>query len=159
MIDTHCHIDFDEFDEDREEVIARAKDKLSAVINSGYGLESNEKALRLSKEYEGFVYPTFGFHPVSSQNSPQEEIDGAHKQMIEHLDEILAIGEVGMDFFYCTDKTLRARQQEIFTGFMELANEYEKPLLIHGRDCEKKIFNLLKSYEDIPKVIFHKRFS
>ena len=42
MIDTHCHIDFDEFDEDREEVIARAKDKLSAVINSGYGLESNE---------------------------------------------------------------------------------------------------------------------
>lgn len=155
MIDTHCHIDFDEFDADREDVIARAKGKLNAVINSGYGLESNAKALALSKEYEGFVYPTFGFHPVSSQNSPQEEIDAAHKQMIEHLDEILAVGEVGMDFFYCTDKTLRARQQEIFTGFIEIANEYKKPLLIHGRDCEKKIFNLLKGYDDIPKVIYH----
>ena len=103
MIDTHCHIDFNEFDADREDVISRAKEKLNAVINSGYGLESNEKALMLSKEYGGFVYPTFGFHPVSSQNFPQEEIDAAHKQMIEHLDEILAIGEVGMDFFYCTD--------------------------------------------------------
>ena len=71
MIDTHCHIDFDEFDEDRKDVIARAKEKLNAVINSGYGLESNAKALALSKEYEGFVYPTFGFHPVSSQNSPK----------------------------------------------------------------------------------------
>ena len=155
MIDTHCHIDFDEFDEDRDKVISRAKEKLNAVINSGYGLESNAKALALSKEYEGFVYPTFGFHPVSSQNSPQEEIDAAHNQMIEHLDEILAVGEVGMDFFYCTDKTMRARQQEIFTGFIELANEYEKPLLIHGRDCEKKIFNLLKDYDGIPKVIYH----
>ena len=155
MIDTHCHIDFDEFDEDRDKVISRAKEKLNAVINSGYGLESNAKALALSKEYEGFVYPTFGFHPVSSQNSPQEEIDAAHKQMIEHLDEILAVGEVGMDFFYCTDKALRARQQEIFTGFIEIANEYKKPLLIHGRDCEKKIFNLLKDYDDIPKVIYH----
>ena len=59
MIDTHCHIDFDEFEEDRDDVIARAKEKLSAVINSGYGLESNAKALALSKEYEGFVYPRF----------------------------------------------------------------------------------------------------
>ena len=55
MIDTHCHIDFDEFDEDRDNVISRAKEKLNAVINSGYGLESNAKALALSKEYEGFV--------------------------------------------------------------------------------------------------------
>ena len=52
MIDTHCHIDFDEFDEDRKDVMARAKEKLNAVINSGYGLESNAKALALSKEYE-----------------------------------------------------------------------------------------------------------
>lgn len=155
MIDTHCHIDFDEFDSDREEVISRAREKLNAIVNSGYGLESNEKALALSKKYEGFVYPTFGFHPVSSQNSPQEEIDAAHKQMINHLDEILAVGEVGMDFFYCTDKAMRLRQQEIFMGFVELANEYKKPLLIHGRDCERKIFNLIQDYDDIPKVIFH----
>ncbi|WP_297982035.1 TatD family hydrolase [uncultured Methanobrevibacter sp.] len=155
MIDTHCHIDFDEFDSDREEVISRAREKLNAIVNSGYGLESNEKALALSKKYEGFVYPTFGFHPVSSQNSPQEEIDAAHKQMIDHLDEILAVGEVGMDFFYCTDKAMRLRPQEIFMGFVEIANEYKKPLLIHGRDCERKIFNLIQDYDDIPKVIFH----
>ena len=66
MIDTHCHIDFEEFDSDRDELIKRAKDKLNAVINSGYSVESNQKALELSQEYKDFVYPTFGFHPVSS---------------------------------------------------------------------------------------------
>lgn len=155
MIDTHCHIDFEEFDEDREELIKRAQDKLNAVINSGYSVESNNKVLELSKEYKDFIYPTFGFHPVSSQNSPEEEISAAHNQIITHLDDILAVGEVGMDFYYCTDKALRARQQEIFMGFVEIANEYKVPLLIHGRDCERKIFNLLNDYDDIPKVIFH----
>lgn len=155
MIDTHCHIDFEEFDSDRDELIKRAKDKLNAVINSGYSVESNQKALELSQEYKDFVYPTFGFHPVSSQNSTEEEIKAAHEQVISHLDDILAVGEVGMDFYYCTDKALRKRQQEIFTGFIEIANEYHVPLLIHGRDCERKIFNLLNDYDGIPKVIFH----
>jgi len=155
MIDTHCHIDFEEFDSDREELIKRSKEKLNAVINSGYSVESNQKVLELSQEYKDFVYPTFGFHPVSSQNSTEEEIKEAHNQIINHLDDILAVGEVGMDFYYCTDKALRARQQEIFTGFMDIANEYQVPLVIHGRDCERKIFNLLDDYDDIPKVIFH----
>ncbi|MBQ6813812.1 MAG: TatD family hydrolase [Methanobrevibacter sp.] len=155
MIDTHCHIDFEEFDKDRNDVIERAKGKLNAVINSGYSIESNQKVLELSQEYKDFVYPTFGFHPVSSQKSTEEEINAAHKQFVENLDNILAVGEVGMDFYYCTDKAMRKRQQEIFLGFVEIANDNQVPLLIHGRDCERKIFNLLSDYKDIPKVIFH----
>ena len=72
MIDTHCHIDFKDFDSDREDVINRAKDKLDLVIASGFDMKSNQNVLELSKTYEGFIYPTFGFHPVSSQNSPDE---------------------------------------------------------------------------------------
>jgi len=155
MIDTHCHVDFEEYDADREKVIERAKDKLSAFIDSGISLETNERVLNLSKKYEGFIYPSFGFHPVSSQDSTDEEVAEAQKHLISHLDDIVAIGEVGMDFFYCKDKTLRNRQKEIFLSFVNLANEYEVPLLIHGRDCERKIFNILEDYDDIPRVIFH----
>ena len=72
MIDTHCHIDFEDFDKDREEVINRAKDKLDCIVASGFSNDSNREVLKLSKEYEGFIYPTFGFHPVSSQNSTEE---------------------------------------------------------------------------------------
>ncbi len=155
MIDTHCHVNFEDYDEDRGELIERAKSKLTAFIDSGFGYQSNIKSLELSREYPGFVYSTFGYHPVSSQNFPDSELQKVKEQLISHLDEIVAIGEVGMDFYYCTDKALRERQREIFLNFVELADEYKKPLVIHGRDAEKKIFNILKDYDDIPKVVFH----
>lgn len=155
MIDTHCHIDFEDFDNDRDEVIKRAKDKLEYIIASGYNLESNEAVLKLSKEHEGFIYPTFGFHPVSSQNSTDEELKQAQEHLINNLSDIVAIGEVGMDYYYVTDKTLRERQQEIFRSFLDIANEYKVPIVMHVRDCEKKAVNIIPEYEDIPYFVFH----
>ena len=155
MIDTHCHIDFEDFDDDREEVIKRAKDKLDCIVASGYSNDSNKKVLELSRDYEGFIYPTFGFHPVSSQNSTNEELEEAHKLLIDNLDHIVAVGEVGMDYYYVTDKALRERQREIFTSFLEIANEYEVPIVMHVRDCEKKAVNIIQDYSDIPYFIFH----
>lgn len=155
MIDTHCHIDFEDFDEDRKEVIARAKDKLDFVVASGFSQKSNQNVLELSKEYEGFIYPTFGFHPVSSQNSTDDELKETQDHVIDNLSNIVAIGEVGMDYYYVTDKTLRERQQEIFTSFLELANEYKTPIVMHVRDCEKKAVNIIEPYDDIPYFVFH----
>ena len=155
MIDTHCHIDFEEFDDDREDVIKRAKDKLDHVIVSGYSNESNMKVLQLSKDYEGFIYPTFGFHPVSSQNATEEDLKIAHENIRNNLNSILAVGEVGMDYYYVTDKALRERQQEIFKSFLELANEYRVPIVMHVRDCEKKAVNIIEDYDDIPYFVFH----
>ncbi len=155
MIDTHCHIDFEDFDHDREDVIARAKDKLNHVIVSGYSNDSNMDVLKLSKDYEGFIYPTFGFHPVSSQNAAQEDIEIAHDNIRRHLDDIVAIGEVGMDYYYVTDKTLRERQQEIFRSFLKLADEYKVPIVMHVRDCEKKAVNIIEDYDNIPYFVFH----
>jgi len=155
MIDTHCHMDFKPFNEDRKETIKRATEKLTAIINSGTSLEGNKEVLKLSEEYSNFLYPTFGFHPVSSGQISDENLNLAIDYMKEHIDDILAIGEVGMDYFYVKDKQERARQREIFTKFVELANEYEVPLLIHARDCEKKAFNIVQEYDNIPRVIFH----
>ena len=155
MIDTHCHIDFKDFDSDREEVIKRAKDKLDYIVASGFDKASNQNVLELSKEYEGFIYPTFGFHPVSSQNSTDEELKDAQEHLINNLSDIVAVGEVGMDYFYVTDKALRERQQEIFTSFLNLANEYKTPIVMHVRDCEKKAVNIIQDYEDIPYFVFH----
>ncbi len=155
MIDTHCHIDFEEYDKDRGEVIKRAEDKLDAVIVSGIGYESNKGVLDLCEEYKNFIYPSFGFHPVSSQNCSEEELKLSHSHLIENINNIVAIGEVGMDYFYVKDKALRERQKEIFLSFIEIANEYKVPLLMHVRDCEKKALNIVLEYDDIPYVIFH----
>lgn len=155
MIDTHCHIDFEDFDKDREEVIKRAQDKLDCIVASGFSNDSNREVLKLSKEYEGFIYPTFGFHPVSSQNSTPEELTKAHNYLIENLDNIVAVGEVGMDYYYVTDKALREKQKEIFTSFLEIANEHNVPIVMHVRDCEKKAVNIIENYDDIPYFVFH----
>ena len=155
MIDTHCHIDFEEYDSDRLEVINRAKNCLDAVIVSGIGYESNKGVLELSQNYKNFIYPSFGYHPVSSQNSTHEELMKTHEQIIENISNITAIGEVGMDYFYVKDKALREKQKEIFLTFIELSNEYKIPLLMHVRDCEKKALNIVLEYNDIPYVIFH----
>ena len=82
MIDTHCHIDFEDYDSDRTDVIKRAKEKLDAVIDSGTSLEGNQTVLNLSKENEGFIYPTFGFHPVTSQKCTNEEL---HELSLIHI--------------------------------------------------------------------------
>ena len=155
MIDTHCHIDFKDFDSDRVEVIKRAQDKLDHVIVSGYSNDSNMDVLKLSKDYEGFIYPTFGFHPVSSQNATENDIKTAHDNVRKYIDDIVAVGEVGMDYYYVTDKALRERQQEIFRGFLDLANEYKVPIVMHVRDCEKKAVNIIEDYPDIPYFVFH----
>jgi TatD DNase family protein len=155
MIDTHCHIDFEEYDEDRDKVIENAKDVLDAVIVSGIGYESNKGVLDLSTKYKDFIFPSFGYHPVSSQKYTDEELTLAQKDIIENKDSIVAIGEVGMDFFYVKDKALRERQREIFLSFIEIANEHKIPLLMHVRDCEKKALNMVLEYDDIPYVVFH----
>ncbi len=155
MIDTHCHIDFEEFDSDRDEVIKRAQEVLEAVVDSGTSYESNQMVLELSAKYPNFIYSSFGYHPVASHTKTDEEIKLAQNFLIEHLDEYVALGEVGMDYYYVRDKSFRERQGKIFTSFVEIANEYKKPLLIHARNCDKKVLNIIKEYDNIPYVVFH----
>ena len=111
--------------------------------------------MNLCDEYKNFIYPSFGYHPVSSQNCSEEELKLSHSHLIENINNIVAIGEVGMDYFYVKDKALREKQKEIFLSFIEIANEYKVPLLMHVRDCEKKALNIVLEYDDIPYVIFH----
>ena len=155
MIDTHCHIDFEEYDSDRDNIIKRAQEKLDAVIVSGIGYESNQGVLELCSKNKDFIYPSFGYHPVSSQNYGEEELKLAQSHLIDNLNNIVAIDEVGMDFFYVKDKALREKQREIFLSFIEIANDYKVPLLMHVRDCEKKALNMVLEYDNIPYVVFH----
>ena len=123
---------------------------MDLIIASGFNKQSNQNVLELSKEYEGFIYPTFGFHPVSSQNSTDEELKDAQNHLIDNLSNIVAVGEVGMDYYYVTDKALRERQQEIFTSFLNLANEYKnhKFYLVNSEDTKIDVLGYAISLSD-----------
>lgn len=155
MIDTHCHVDFKDFNKNREEVMDRAKKKLNSIINSGATLGGNRRTLKLVEEYKGFLYGTLGFHPESASKADSSIIEQSFKEINENIDKAVALGETGLDFFHIEETDKRNRQIKVFRSFIDLANEYEMPLVIHARDAELKSFEIVKKYSKDIDVIFH----
>ncbi|BAZ98288.1 MULTISPECIES: TatD family hydrolase [Methanothermobacter] len=154
IIDVHCHLDFKDFNRNREEVIERARSKLRAVIDSGVGLGGNRRALELASLNPGFIYPTMGFHPVDASKARQDLIGEVVSQIESNIDLIVAVGETGMDFHHTRDEEGRRRQEETFRVFVELAAEHEMPLVVHARDAEERALETVLEYR-VPEVIFH----
>jgi len=155
MIDTHCHVDFKEYNKNRNEVMERAKDKLTAIINSGASLGGNRRTINLQKEYKGFLYSTLGFHPSKASKADSSVIKQVLDEINTNIDLAVGIGETGLDFHEITDSNARKRQINIFEIFIELSNEYELPLILHARDAEEKVLALVKKRSAINDVVFH----
>jgi len=155
MIDTHCHVDFKEYNKNRDEVMERAKKKLKALINSGATLGGNRRTLKLIEEYKGFIYGTLGFHPVNASKADYNIIEQAFKEINENIDKAVAVGETGLDFHHIEDNEARNRQIKVFRSFIDLSNEYEMPIVIHAREAESRALELINKYSDDVDVIFH----
>lgn len=154
MIDAHCHIDFKEYNRNRKEVMERAQEKLRAIINSGASLGGNRRTLKLKDEYPGFLYPSLGFHPKNAAKADLEIIERAIREIMDNIDKAVALGETGLDFHDLKNEESKSRQISVFKTFIELAVEYEMPLVIHARDAEKTALDMVKN-SPIPEVIFH----
>ncbi len=152
VIDTHCHLDFKHFDKDREDVIKRARDAgVVEMINSGVDPSTNKKTLRLSGSYD-FIHATLGLSPNSLDRMGPKDVDLALKEIREKADDIVGVGEAGLDYYRCSDLALRNRQIDVFRKVIELARDLDKPLVIHARDTEDLAFDMVK---DLNKVVFH----
>lgn len=155
MIDVHCHVDFKGYNKNREEVMQRAKDKLNGIINSGASLGGNRRTLKYMENYGGFMHASLGFHPVNASKADSNIIEQAFNEINENIDEAVAIGESGLDFHEVTDLEGRRRQIKVFSEFIDMAVEYEMPLILHVRDAENRAFEMVKKHSSIPDVVFH----
>jgi TatD DNase family protein len=155
MIDTHCHVDFKDFNKNRAEVIDRARGKLIAIINSGATLGGNRRTLRLINEYKGFVYGSLGLHPINASKIDSSVLDQILNEISMDINNIVAIGETGLDFHRIDDYDKRKKQERVFKLFIDLANEHEMPMVIHARDAEERAFEIVKKYSMLKNVIFH----
>jgi len=150
LVDAHCHIDFEQFDDDRDKVISEAKEKLEFIVNAGSNIEHNNSALDLGREYPDFVIPTLGLHPCYTDDFGQ--LDEVKQQIREH--DPVAIGEIGLDHHHVQDEEVREEQEEVFRELLQLAEDLQKPVVVHSRDAEKKAVEILKEY-DLPEVMLH----
>ena len=148
LVDTHCHLDNEKFDEDRLEVIERIKENLEFCVNIGYDLASSKKSLELAKEYD-FIYAVIGVHPIDIAEY-SEEIE-KELELLGKNPKVVAIGEIGLDYHWMTEP--KEIQQERFKKQLELAERLNKPVVIHTRDAMEDTVNILKEYPNITGVI------
>lgn len=149
-VDAHCHIDFEQYDEDRNEVLKECSEKLEFIVNAGSNLENNRKVLELANENTGLVVPNLGLHPTYTDSFDElEEI----KEQIK-VERPAAVGEIGLDHHHVTDNRVRKRQEEVFREILELAEELNLPAVLHTREAERKAVNIVKEYA-LPDVMLH----
>jgi len=148
MIDIHAHLCFRDFAESRESIADECEKEMQAVIVTSARLEEGICALDLCSRHEK-LFPTIGFHPVEGGTEVRRIMELAR----ERQDEIVGIGEVGLDYHWVRDEAKRRQQKEVFSGFIELAEELKKPLVLHCWDAEEDAFEMVRNV-NVP-VIFH----
>lgn len=148
-IDIHSHVNFTAFDADRDEVIKRALENDTWVINVGTQIDTSKKAVELASKYNEGVYAVIGLHPIhtgASFHDAKELGEGgkeftsrgevfdknAYRELLKNP-KVVAIGECGLDYYRCTEESI-AKQKEAFIAQIELANEFNKPLMLHIRN-------------------------
>ena len=154
MIDTHAHLDFKEFNEDRAEVIARFfKESGKAIVTVGVNKERNEKAVTLAQKNKA-IFASLAYHPEEAEKiSPQRAEEELKKILEEKINKnkVVAIGETGLDYFHNTENKLK--QKILFEVQLELAKKYKLPTIIHCREAYEDVYNILKTKNEDKKVI------
>ncbi|MEA2004413.1 MAG: TatD family hydrolase [archaeon] len=153
-MDTHCHLQHNWFDEDRDSVIAEAKKRMYFIIESGVRPDWNRGAIALSEKHKGFIYATAGLHPMDAQKTGASDFDKEIEFIRESRYKIVGVGEVGLDYHWEKDEKMQALQRERFSRFISLAGEIKKPLVIHSWDGEVDAVDIL-SREASGTVVMH----
>lgn len=147
MIDAHCHIEM--FKGRAGEVVEESKKHLKAVVDSitEYRKFHVWKSWELLEPYFGFVFPTLGYAPNEARRGNWEKVKRVEEFIREHADEIVAVGEIGLDFYYAKTEEERKNQREIFHHFLNLAVELDKPVVLHARDAEREVLKRSRGLE------------
>lgn len=167
IVDTHTHLDGEEFDEDRAEVILRAKEAgVGMVFLPAIDVKTSEAVLKLSHEYPGYAYPMVGLHPEEVKADWKEQLKkieailDAHLTAVDGLNGIkyksdyIAIGEIGLDFYW--SREFENEQLEAFEKQVEWSCETGLPLMIHCRKAQNEMLHILRKWKDkLPGGVFH----
>ena len=143
LIDTHAHIDGEAFDADRAAVVDRALENgVEAIINMGDTLESSARSVQLTEEFPA-VYAGVGVHPEEA--FPMTGADDDRLAAWAALPKVVAIGEIGLDYYWEKDSEKRELQKRIFIRQLDLARQLHLPVCIHDRDAHGDTLAILKT--------------
>lgn len=169
MIDTHCHIQFKAFDENRNEVIQRCNDKGMILNVVGTQFDTSKKAIELAEQYE-WMYASIGLHPIQEYRTKViEEADefisraekfneDAYDELATH-EKVIALGETGMDRYHVpkdvVTEIVMQRQKETFLGHARIALKHDLPMVIHVREAHDDMIETLREFDKLPRGVIH----
>lgn len=140
LFDTHAHLNAEQFDEDREKMLARARQMgISRILNIGFNRETIPSSLQLAEKYD-YIYSSVGWHPVDAKDYTEEDYDWL-KSLCDHP-KVVAIGEIGLDYYW--DTSPKEVQDRVFREQIRLAKEVNLPILIHNREAHGDLLRILK---------------
>ncbi|MCK5315910.1 MAG: TatD family hydrolase, partial [Anaerolineales bacterium] len=135
LVDTHCHLDFNSFDEDRSQVLERAwENGLERILVPGINLASSQAALRLAESSDQ-IYAAVGVHPNDALSWGDDTLD--QLRLLADHPKAVAIGEIGLDYF--RDRAPRDLQTRIFLEQLSLASQVNLPVVIHNREASEDV--------------------
>ena len=141
MIDTHCHFTHEDFDPDREEVIARCWESgITAVLDVGYSVATSRASVALARRHPDRIRAAVGIHPHEAGRTTEEDFRAI--QELSREPEVVALGETGLDFY--RDWAPRDKQVELFTRTVRWSRETGLPLVIHDREAHDEILRILR---------------
>jgi len=155
LFDSHAHLDDEQFEEDREELIEKIhQEGVEKFISAGYSLEGSKKASELAEKYE-FIYATAGISPNDIPQTEEElwKMLDEIKKIIQQNPKVVAIGEIGLDYHWNTEN--KELQKKAFVEQIKIANELDLPIVIHTREAIMDTLEILKQNEVKNKGIFH----
>jgi TatD DNase family protein len=143
IFDSHSHLDDARFDDDRDEIILRAKENgVKYILNPGATLASSVKAVKIAEKYD-IVYAAVGIHPHDVKDMDENTI--AVLKSLCKRDKVVAYGEIGLDYYY--NHSSQELQRKWFKRQIELAKELKLPIIVHDRDAHGEVFDILKEYK------------
>ena len=152
-IDTHCHLDGEEFHDDLDAVVQRAREAGCAkILVPAIDLPSCQTVMEVCRRFPGYAYPMLGLHPEEVKSNWQEVLSSINFQL--STVNSLAIGEVGLDFYW--SREFEKEQLEAFEEQVRWSVETRLPLMIHCRKAQNEMVNILKRYaRNLPGGVFH----
>jgi TatD DNase family protein len=138
--DIHSHINFPDYDADREEVVKRLEETDTNTIVVGTDLETSKQAVWLADKYPR-IYASIGVHPV---DNPARSFEKEAFAELAKNPKVVAVGECGMDFYHADKTADHERQKKLFIDQVEFALEQDKPLMIHARNAYEEILQILE---------------
>ncbi len=143
-IDAHAHLNFPQFDLDREQIIHQCLEQGIGIVNVGCDYQSSQKAINIAHQYQDGVWATVGIHPTEAK---KEKLDQSRLTQLAQNKKVVAIGEIGLDYYREPNPQAQENQKEYLTKQILLAQKLNLPIIFHCRDAHRDLLDILSQFK------------